>query len=444
VAQAGRIGAVTIATNMAGRGTDIQLGGNVEFRVGDELSEMEDGPDKDAAIARIRNEVEEERERVRVAGGLFVLGTERHESRRIDNQLRGRSGRQGDPGLSRFYLSLDDDLLRIFGPQTMFARLMNKNLEDGEAIVSPWISKAIETAQKKVEARNYDIRKQVVEYDDVMNDQRKVIYEQRADIMDADAVGDVVSDMRAETVNTIVGEACPPNTYPEQWDVPHLKERASTVFSLDVPIEAWMQEDGIDPEVLVERIEKLADAAVEEKAAQIPAESWIQVEKSILLQSLDLHWKEHLAMLDALRQVIHLRAYAQKKPIDEYKHEAFQLFERMLVAIREDVTRTLAFATFALQQPEPMPDFQLYDTPQPLPDFITHHIDPFTGDDDTADIDAASGNVLSRLPPLPPSSIEQPDMPAGVNVAELANVSRNAPCPCGSGLKYKHCHGQLG
>ncbi|HYW16253.1 MAG TPA: preprotein translocase subunit SecA, partial [Allosphingosinicella sp.] len=214
VAQAGRMGVVTIATNMAGRGTDIQLGGNFEFRVGDELAGMEEGAEKDEAIQRIKQEVEEEKQRVIAAGGLFVLGTERHESRRIDNQLRGRSGRQGDPGLSRFYLSLDDDLLRIFGPQTMFARLMNKNLEDGEAIVSPWISKAIETAQKKVEARNYDVRKQVVEYDDVMNDQRKVIYEQRSDIMDAATVGDVVTDMRAETVNTIVGEACPPNTYP--------------------------------------------------------------------------------------------------------------------------------------------------------------------------------------------------------------------------------------
>ncbi|HEX8533318.1 MAG TPA: preprotein translocase subunit SecA, partial [Allosphingosinicella sp.] len=225
VAQAGRIGAVTIATNMAGRGTDIQLGGNLEFRMQDEHPNLAEGPERDAIEARIKQEIEEERQRVREVGGLFVLGTERHESRRIDNQLRGRSGRQGDPGLSRFYLSLDDDLLRIFGPQTMFARLMNKNLEDGEAIVSPWISKAIETAQKKVEARNYDIRKQVVEYDDVMNDQRKVIYEQRADIMDADTVGDVVEDMRAETVNTIVGEACPPNSYPEQWDIPLLKER---------------------------------------------------------------------------------------------------------------------------------------------------------------------------------------------------------------------------
>jgi preprotein translocase subunit SecA len=441
VAQAGRLGAVTIATNMAGRGTDIQLGGNIEFRIGDELADMEEGPERDAAIQRITREVEEERERVRIAGGLFVLGTERHESRRIDNQLRGRSGRQGDPGLSRFYLSLDDDLLRIFGPQTMFARLMNKNLEDGEAIISPWISKAIETAQKKVEARNYDIRKQVVEYDDVMNDQRKVIYEQRADIMDADAVGDVVSDMRAETVNAIVGESCPPNTYPEQWDVPHLKERAMEVFGLDLPIEDWMKEERIDPEMLVERVQALADAQMEAKAADIPPESYIQVEKSILLQSLDHHWKEHLAMLDALRQVIHLRAYAQKKPIDEYKHEAFGLFERMLAAIREDVTRTLALATITM--PEPMPEAQMFAQPVPLPDFITHHIDPFTGDDDTADIDAASGNILSRLPPLPPSAIEQPDFVAGTNVAELANVSRNAPCPCGSGLKYKHCHGQL-
>jgi preprotein translocase subunit SecA len=437
VAQAGRMGAVTIATNMAGRGTDIQLGGNVDFRVQDELGEMEDGPEKEAAIERIRREVGEEKERVLAAGGLFVLGTERHESRRIDNQLRGRSGRQGDPGLSRFYLSLDDDLLRIFGPQTMFARLMNKNLEDGEAIVSPWISKAIETAQKKVEARNYDIRKQVVEYDDVMNDQRKVIYEQRADIMDAETVGDVVIDMRIETVNAIVGEACPPNTYPEQWDIPLLKERVANVLGLEPPIDDWLQEEAVDPELLVERIQALADGAIEEKTRELPPESYIQVEKSILLQSLDHHWKEHLAMLDALRQVIHLRAYAQKKPIDEYKHEAFQLFERMLTAIREDVTRTLALASFAMQEPEPLPFPEL----GALPDFITHHIDPFTGDDDTADIDAGTGAILSRLPPL---QMPQQERVAGDFVAELPEPSsRNAPCPCGSGRKYKHCHGQL-
>jgi preprotein translocase subunit SecA len=446
VAQAGRIGAVTIATNMAGRGTDIQLGGNVEFRVGDELSEMEDGPEKDAAVARITREVEEERERVRAAGGLFVLGTERHESRRIDNQLRGRSGRQGDPGLSRFYLSLDDDLLRIFGPQTMFARLMNKNLEDGEAIISPWISKAIETAQKKVEARNYDIRKQVVEYDDVMNDQRKVIYEQRADIMDAEAVGDVVADMRSETVNAIVGESCPPNTYPEQWDLANLKARVMEIFGFEPPIEDWLKEEAVDPELLVDRLEAMTTRQLEDKIRDIPPESYVQIEKSILLQSLDQHWKEHLSMLDALRQVIHLRAYAQKKPIDEYKHEAFGLFERMLTSIREDVTRTLGLATFTMPPPQQqfelppefqaMPEFNM----QVLPDFITTHIDPFTGDDDTADVDASTGAILSRLPPL---QMEQPSMPGGANVAELAGASRNAPCPCGSGLKFKHCHGQL-
>jgi preprotein translocase subunit SecA len=434
VAQAGRMRAVTIATNMAGRGTDIQLGGNVEFRVGDELAEMEEGPEREAAIQNIKREVAEEKERVLAAGGLYVLGTERHESRRIDNQLRGRSGRQGDPGLSRFYLSLDDDLLRIFGPQTMFSRLMNKNLEDGEAIVSPWISKAIETAQKKVEARNYDIRKQVVEYDDVMNDQRKVIYEQRSDIMDAETIGDVVEDMRAETVNAIVGEACPPNTYPEQWDIPLLRERLESVFNLQPPIDAWMQEEAVDPEMFVERIQKLADDQVEEKKAQLPPETFMQVEKSILLQSLDLHWKDHLAMLDALRAIIHLRAYAQKKPIDEYKREAFQQFERMLITIREDVTSTLARANFTMGEPEPeyqeMPDFA---------DFITHHIDPLSGDDDTADMDADTGTILSRLPPL---QAQQPAMPLGVDTGD-APVSRNSPCPCGSGLKYKHCHGQL-
>src|SRR3954463_16369274 len=295
VAQAGRIGAVTVATNMAGRGTDIQLGGNVEFRITDELGETEPGPARDKAEAKIRKEVAEEKERVIAAGGRFVLGTERHESRRIDNQRRGRAGRQGDPGLSRFYLSLDRALLRIFGPQTMFARLMNKNLADGEAIISPWISKAIETAQKKVEARNYDIRKQVVEYDDVMNDQRKVIYEQRADIMDAATVGDVVRDMRTETVNSIVGEAIPPNSYPEQWDIALLRERTENVFGLTPPFEDWVKEEAVEPGMFFERVQALADTQDEEKAREIPEESWIQVEKEILLQSLDHHWKDHLA-----------------------------------------------------------------------------------------------------------------------------------------------------
>jgi preprotein translocase subunit SecA len=433
VAQAGRMRAVTVSTNMAGRGTDIQLGGNIDFRIADELADMEEGPKRDKAIEKIRKEVAEEKARVLEAGGLFVLGTERHESRRIDNQLRGRSGRQGDPGLSRFYLSLDDDLLRIFGPQTMFARLMNKNLEDGEAIISPWISKAIETAQKKVEARNYDIRKQVVEFDDVMNDQRKVIYEQRADIMDAESVSDVITNMRAETVSAIVAVNCPEGTYPEQWNVEGLKESIDEVVGLQPPFDDWLQEEAVDPEMVTERLQILADEAMAVKLEGMDPERWKEVEKQVLLQTLDHHWKEHLATLDALRQVIHLRSYAQKKPIDEYKQEAFLLFERLLVAIREEVTRVLMRA-----------QVQMEETPLPvLPEFITQHLDPFSGDDDTADIDASTGAILSNLPPL---SIPQPPLPQREpqgGVVE-APISRNAPCPCGSGKKYKHCHGQLG
>jgi preprotein translocase subunit SecA len=435
VAQAGRLGAVTIATNMAGRGTDIQLGGNLEFRMQDEFPDLVEGTSEYQDQAeKVREEIVAEKQQVLSVGGLYVLGTERHESRRIDNQLRGRSGRQGDPGLSRFYLSLDDDLLRIFGPQTMFARLMNKNLEDGEAIVSPWISKAIETAQKKVEARNYDIRKQVVEFDDVMNDQRKVIYEQRADIMDAESVGDVITDMRAETAAAIVAVSCPEGTYPEQWDVPGLKEGIEAVFGLQPPIDDWLQEEEVDPQILTERLQNLADEVMAAKVTELDPTQWSDIEKQILIQTLDHHWKEHLATLDALRQVIHLRSYAQKKPIDEYKQEAFLLFERLLVSIREDVTQKLMRAQLQFQPA----------APPPLPDFITQHLDPFSAEDDTADLDAAARGLMPNLPPL--LNIPQPQMPtrdAAGNVAE-APISRNAPCPCGSGKKYKHCHGQLG
>jgi preprotein translocase subunit SecA len=436
VAQAGRKGAVTIATNMAGRGTDIQLGGNLEFRVEDELSEVPEGPERDAAIERIRQEIAVEKQEVLAAGGLFVLGTERHESRRIDNQLRGRSGRQGDPGLSRFYLSLDDDLLRIFGPNTLFAKMMRSSLEDGEALPpSRWMSKAIETAQKKVEARNYDIRKQVVEYDDVMNDQRKVIYEQRNDIMDAETVGDVVVDMRTETINTIVSDHCPPNSYPEQWDVEGMKAKVSEMLGIEPPIDDWLKEEAVDVEMVEARLNEAAAALVDAKAAEIEPETWTTIEKSILIQNLDHHWKEHLATLDALRQVIHLRAYAQKTPINEYKQEAFALFERMLGSIREDVTKVLATAEFRFQPPPELPE---------LPDFITQHFDPFSGDDDSADIDgAARGLTDLGLPPLSIVRPEQPDLGEDPKDWE-GKVSRNAPCPCGSGLKYKHCHGQIG
>ncbi|MEP6785402.1 MAG: preprotein translocase subunit SecA [Sphingomonadales bacterium] len=427
VAQAGRLGAVTIATNMAGRGTDIQLGGNVEFRTEDELRDMPEGPQRDAAIAQIKAEVAAEKAKVLEAGGLFVLGTERHESRRIDNQLRGRSGRQGDPGLSRFYLSLDDELLRIFGPDTMFAKMMRANLEDGEALPpSRWMSKAIETAQKKVEARNYDIRKQVVEYDDVMNDQRKVVYEQRADIMDSETVDDVVTDMRTETVNGLIADACPPNSYPETWAAAELKERVLETFGLDLPIVEWAAEEGIDPEIIETRIQEAADATIVAKTEEIGKDTWGTVEKSVLLQNLDHHWKEHLATLDALRQVIHLRAYAQKTPINEYKSEAFALFERMLQLIREDVTKILAHAQF-MAPPE---------LPQ-MPDIFTN-LDAFP--EAYGQFGDLSGGGAGSLTLAQPTDAADPDAdPASWE----GRVSRNADCPCGSGKKYKHCHGAL-
>ncbi|MBX7495875.1 preprotein translocase subunit SecA [Qipengyuania sp. 6B39] len=438
VAQAGRIGAVTIATNMAGRGTDIQLGGNVDFRIDDELRDMPDGPEKDAAIARIREEVAAEKQRVLEAGGLFVLGTERHESRRIDNQLRGRSGRQGDPGLSRFYLCLEDDLLRIFGPDTLFARMMNSNLEDGEAIGSKWLSKAIETAQKKVEARNYEIRKQVVQYDDVMNDQRKVIYEQRAEIMDSEAVDDVVIDMRHDAINSIVGNACPPGSYPEQWDVEGLKEKAEEVLGMTFPIEDWLEEETVEPELIEERLREAADKAMEGKLASGDPAMWRRIEKSVLLQELDHEWKDHLATLDALRQVVGLRAHAQKQPLNEYKQEAFQLFESMLDKLRETVTNKLL--RIELREPEPLPPIDLPE----LPDFLTGHIDPLSGLDNSNDGDGSETReaMFGSFAGSPRAAVG-PGGSVGDNPYASLNISRNAPCPCGSGNKYKHCHGAI-
>jgi preprotein translocase subunit SecA len=444
VAQAGRLGAVTIATNMAGRGTDIQLGGNIEFRIEDELKALAEGPERDAAIAQIKAEVMAEREKVREAGGLFVLGTERHESRRIDNQLRGRSGRQGDPGLSRFYLSLDDDLLRIFGQQNMLHRVMNSGLDDGEAIVHPWISKAIETAQKKVEARNYDIRKQLLQYDDVMNDQRKVVYEQRADIMDAEKVSDIVEEFRRDTVADIVERFAPPGSFPEQWDVEGFQAAIATELNLDVPIGAWVKEEAVDQEIFTDRLNALLDEKMAAKMANLPEETWLQVEKNFLLQSLDHYWKEHLATLDALRQVVHLRAYAQKTPLNEYKAEAFQLFERMLKLVREDVTRMLAFAEFRMPEP------QAFALPE-LPDFLKLEGNPTDG--------LPSGSIGSVAPSSGTFAmgdlLSTDEIEAARSVAHLfgpgfvpadpeswqKTVARNTLCPCGSGQKFKHCHG---
>jgi preprotein translocase subunit SecA len=371
---------------------------------------------------------------VKAAGGLFVLGTERHESRRIDNQLRGRSGRQGDPGLSRFYLCLEDDLLRIFGPDTLFSKMMKSNLADGEAIGSKWLSKAIETAQKKVEARNYDMRKQVVQYDDVMNDQRKVVYEQRAEIMDSEAVDDVVVDMRHDTINALIGAACPPGSYPEQWDIAGLKARTEEIFGFQPPYDDWLAEEEVEPELLEERLRDLTDQMMAAKMGASDASIWRIVEKDVLLRQLDHHWKEHLATLDALRQVIWMRGMAQKQPINEYKQEAFVLFETMLDALREEVTKILFRAELRFEEPQPqaLPD---------LPDFLTGHIDPLTGLDDSADFDASE-----MRPELFGSLANSPRVtgePAGNPWANL-DISRNAPCPCGSGNKYKHCHGAVG
>ena len=437
VAQAGRLGAVTIATNMAGRGTDIQLGGNLEFRTEDELSSLPEGPERDMRIAEIKAEIEAERERVRAAGGLFVLGTERHESRRIDNQLRGRSGRQGDPGLSRFYLSLDDDLLRIFGQQNMLTRVMHSGLEDGEAIIHPWISKAIETAQKKVEARNYDIRKQLLQYDDVMNDQRKVVYEQRADVMDAEKVSDIVEEFRRDTIADIITTHAPEGVYPEQWDIAGMQEATDTVLNLQAPLADWLKEDAVDQHMFSDRLNSLLDAKMAAKQEGIPEDSWLSVEKNFLLQSLDHYWKEHLATLDALRQVVHLRAYAQKQPLNEYKAEAFHLFDRMLKLVREDVTRMLAFAEFRMPEPMPLPE---------LPDFLKLDGAP----EPTGAVPLSAPGIFSMGDPLSPDEIESarsaasafgPDFVAEDPDSWQRTVSRNAACPCGSGRKFKHCHG---
>jgi preprotein translocase subunit SecA len=435
VAQAGRLGAVTIATNMAGRGTDIQLGGNIEFRIDDELKDMAEGSER--AAERIREEVRVEKAQVLAAGGLYVLGTERHESRRIDNQLRGRSGRQGDPGRSKFYLALDDDLMRLFANMQRLDGVLQKlGIKEGEAIIHPWINKAIGTAQQKVEARNYDIRKHLLEYDNVMNDQRKIVYEQRLDIMDSIGVSDSVSDMRHETVNMIVADSCPLGSFPEQWKLPQLEEKIRDVFGLDAPVQAWGNEEGMETVALEERLLAATDAQIEEKRSAYGDDFWTRIEKSVLLQSIDHHWKEHLAMLDALRQTIQLRAYGQRNPLAEYKQEAFALFEHMLRSVREDVSKVLSQVNFQVAPELSAPD-----------DFITTHIDPFTGQNEV---------------PMPTLF-----SPQGLNDREMANaagaamrygsefdpadaaswagvVSRNDACPCGSGKKYKHCHGKLG
>ena len=343
VSQAGVPGAITIATNMAGRGTDIQLGGNADMRIRQELADIEDprAREKDPRADTIRAQVARLKEKALKAGGLFVLGTERHESRRIDNQLRGRSGRQGDPGHSKFFLSLEDDLMRIFGTDKLDGMLQKLGLKENEAIVHPWINKALEKAQQKVEARNFDIRKNLLKYDDVMNDQRKVIFEQRLELMQDEAVDETIADMRHAMIEDLVAKHIPPNAYAEQWDIAGLDKALREALTLELPVQDWAKEEGIADEEMRERIERRADEFMAGKVAKWGPDVMRYVEKSILLQTLDHLWREHLVMLEHLRQVIGLRGYGQRDPLNEYKAEAFSLFEAMVAHLREAVTAQL-------------------------------------------------------------------------------------------------------
>ncbi|MCK0071123.1 preprotein translocase subunit SecA [Kordiimonas laminariae] len=419
VGQAGRFGAVTIATNMAGRGTDIQLGGNADMRIADETQGIEDEAQIAKIEEKIRAEVAEEKTKVLEAGGLYIIATERHESRRIDNQLRGRAGRQGDPGRTKFFLSLHDDLMRIFGPERMDSMLVRLGIEEGEAIIHPWINKAIEKAQQKVEARNYDIRKNLVKFDDVMNDQRTVIYDQRREIMDSEDVAETLTDMRADVVHHLVEKRIPPKSYPEQWDMEGLQEDVVTILGLqNVSVLEWAKEEGVDDSTLIERLEEAATAQNTDKVERYGKEIWSSIEKSLLLQVVDQEWKEHLQNLEHLRQGVGLRAYGQRDPLNEYKTEAFNLFEGLLYHTRESAVQLLARVEMAPQTEAP--DF----APQTPTEMHEQHLDPITGENE----------------------MEQAGFGFDPNDASTweGTVPRNAPCPCGSGKKYKHCHGDMG
>jgi preprotein translocase subunit SecA len=430
IAQAGVPGAVTIATNMAGRGTDIQLGGNAEMRFREELADMPEGPERTERETRIRADIARLKAKALAAGGLYVIGTERHESRRIDNQLRGRSGRQGDPGHSRFFLSLQDDLMRIFGSDRMDGMLQKLGLKDGEAIVHPWINRALEKAQQKVEARNFDIRKNILKYDDVMNDQRRVIFEQRIELMGAEDVGAMVAEMRHEVIDGLVAKHIPENAYPEQWDVEGLAEAVRNTLNQDLPVADWAKEEGIADEEVRERLKAAADVVIANKTERFSPDIMRQIERAVLLQTLDHLWREHLATLDHLRSAIHLRGYAQRDPLNEYKSEAFALFEALLSNLRTQVTSQLARVEL-VQSPPTMP------SDDDLPMMEAHHLDPFTGEDEMALADAQMAGAA-----LAPSRREATARMAN-DPATWGKVGRNEACPCGSGKKYKHCHGQF-
>ncbi|HWA04009.1 MAG TPA: preprotein translocase subunit SecA [Rhizomicrobium sp.] len=423
VAQAGHSGAVTIATNMAGRGTDIQLGGNLEMRIRAELDPALEETERQRRIAEIRAEIASDKEKALAAGGLYVVGTERHESRRIDNQLRGRSGRQGDPGASKFFLSLQDDLMRIFGSERMDGILTRLGLEQGEAITHPWVNKALEKAQQKVEARNFEMRKNILKYDNVLNDQRKVVFEQRKEIMSSDDVSDQIAQMREEVVEELVTRHIPERAYAEQWDAPGLHQEVKKTFDLDLPIVDWTKEEGIADEEVRERIQKAVETKAAERAANFGTEVMRYAEKAILLQTLDHDWREHIVNLDHLRQYVGLRGYGQRDPLNEYKSEAFTLFEGLLSKLRFDVVTQLMHLQVSVQQ-QPIEESQ-------LPVMQASHIDASTGEDEFMPA-TSDPQARSRDQSIDPNSPQT-----------WGKVQRNAPCPCGSGRKFKHCHGAL-
>jgi preprotein translocase subunit SecA len=430
VADAGLPGAVTIATNMAGRGTDIQLGGNLEMRLQRWRTDqrnmaVEITPEAEAAVeTQYKAEIETHKAVSLAAGGLFVLGTERHESRRIDNQLRGRTGRQGDPGTSKFYLSCEDDLLRIFAGDRLDAIMRSFGVAEGEAITHPWLNKAIETAQKRVETRNYDMRKNLLKYDDVVNDQRKAVFEQRQEFMDAEDLSGLVGEFRNDVISDLVERYMPPKAYAEQWDIDGLHEKVQSTLGLDLPLHDWAAEEGVSNEEVEERLVAAADARAAERLEMIGAEQTRGLEKQFLLQMIDMQWREHLTHLDHLRGVIGLRGYGQRDPLNEYKTEAFNLFETLLYDLRHNVTRWLMTVEFRFQPPPELPEFQEI------------HLNPGTGENEMTDPTAQ----------LPEGRLEGDDrarLPVGALPVDWERTPRNALCPCNSGRKFKHCHGAL-
>ncbi len=425
IAQAGVAGAVTIATNMAGRGTDIQLGGNLTMRIATELAEVKDEVARHKRVDAIKVEIDGNKRKVIAAGGLFVIGTERHESRRIDNQLRGRSGRQGDPGRSLFYLSLEDDLMRIFGSERMDTMLQKLGLKEGEAIVHPWINKALEKAQQKVEARNFDIRKNLLKFDNVMNDQRKVIFEQRIGIMKGEEVPETIDDMRHQVIEDLVGRFIPENVYAEQWDAASLRERLREVIAIDFPVEEWVKEEGIAEGEIRDRVIQAADKIYSAKRGKFTPEIMSQVEKAVLLRTLDNLWRDHIITVEHLRQVIHLRGYGQRDPLNEYKTEGFSLFEALINKLRENTTSQVMRVEIQARPPE-----DLLPDEEDLPIMEAHHIDALTGEDDVGE------GAFFRAPAAARALAFNPKKPE-----TWGKVARNDTCPCGSGKKFKHCHG---